>query len=42
MAPLVAGERGHVYLVDQFFHKVDVLRRLSEAEGERLRAGARP
>jgi DNA-binding beta-propeller fold protein YncE len=41
-AKLACDERGHVYLVDQFFHKVDVLRRLSDAEGERLRAAARP
>lgn len=33
---LCCDETGRLYVVDQFFHKVEVIRRLSEAEGRRL------
>ncbi len=34
-AKLAADETGRLYVVDQFLHKVEVLRRLSDAEGQR-------
>jgi hypothetical protein len=40
-AKLAADESGRLYVVDQFLHKVEVLRRLSEAEGRRW-LGAAP
>jgi len=33
---LACDETGRLYVVDQFFHKIEVIRRLSEAEGRRL------
>ncbi len=35
-AKLAADETGRIYVVDQFLHKVEVLRRLSNEEGQRL------
>ena len=35
-ARLCADETGRLYIVDQFLHKVEVLRRLSDAEGQAL------
>ena len=35
---VAVDETGRVYLVDQLFGKVEVIRRLSEAEGHRLQA----
>ena len=35
-AKLAADETGRLYVVDQFLHKVEVLRRLDDAEGRRL------
>ena len=35
-AKLATDETGRLYVVDQFLHKVEVLRRLSEAEGQQL------
>jgi DNA-binding beta-propeller fold protein YncE len=35
-ARLACDETGRLYVVDQFLHKVEVLRRLSDAEGHRL------
>lgn len=37
---VAVDETGRVYLVDQLFGKVEILRRLSESEGRRLRAAA--
>ena len=34
-AKLASDETGRLYVVDQFLHKVEVLRRLSDAEGQR-------
>lgn len=39
-AKLAADETGRVYVVDQFLHKVEVLRRLGDAEGLRLQREA--
>ena len=33
-------ETGRLYLVDQLFGKVDVIRKLTEAEGRKLQAAA--
>lgn len=41
-ARLCTDETGRLYVVDQFLHKVEVLRRLSLDEGLRLQAEARP
>lgn len=35
-AKVAADETGRIYIVDQFLHKIDVVRRLSDAEGLRL------
>jgi len=37
---LACDETGRLYVVDQFFHKIEVIRRLSEAEGRRLLTSA--
>ena len=39
-AKLAADETGRIYVVDQYLHKVEVLRRLSDAEGQRWQAAA--
>lgn len=39
-AKLAADETGRLYIIDQYFHKVEVVRRLSDAEGRRLQAAA--
>jgi len=39
-AKLATDETGRVYVVDQFLHKVEVLRRLGDEEGRRLQAAA--
>jgi DNA-binding beta-propeller fold protein YncE len=39
-ARLCADESGRLYVVDQFLHKIEVLRRLGDDEGRRLQAGA--
>jgi DNA-binding beta-propeller fold protein YncE len=39
-ARLGSDETGRLYVVDQFLHKIEVLRRLSEEEGRRLQAAA--
>ena len=39
-AKLACDERGFVYVVDQFFHKVEVLRRVGDAEARELVAQA--
>jgi DNA-binding beta-propeller fold protein YncE len=41
-ARLACDETGRVYVVDQFLHKVEVLRRLDDAEGRRLLAEVAP
>jgi DNA-binding beta-propeller fold protein YncE len=40
-AKLACDEGGRLYIVDQFLHKIEVLRRLNEAEGRRLQAAPR-
>jgi DNA-binding beta-propeller fold protein YncE len=37
---LACDETGRLYVVDQFFHKVEVIRRLTQAEGHQLQAAA--
>jgi DNA-binding beta-propeller fold protein YncE len=37
-AKLAADETGRLYIIDQYFHKVEVVRRLDDAEGRRLQA----
>ena len=37
-AKLAADETGRLYIIDQYFHKVEVVRRLSDDEGRRLQA----
>lgn len=39
-AKLAADETGRLYVVDQFLHKVEVIRRLDEAEGQRWQKAA--
>lgn len=39
-ARLAADETGRLYIVDQFLHKVEVIRRLSDAEGRQWQARA--
>jgi sugar lactone lactonase YvrE len=39
-ARLGCDETGRLYVVDQFLHKIDVLRRLDDDEGRRLQAAA--
>jgi DNA-binding beta-propeller fold protein YncE len=39
-AKLASDDSGRLYVVDQYLHKIEVLRRLSDAEGLRLQAAA--
>ncbi|HET9977487.1 MAG TPA: 6-bladed beta-propeller [Burkholderiaceae bacterium] len=39
-ARLACDDGGHLYVVDQYLHKIDVLRRLGEAEGRALMPSA--
>lgn len=39
-AGVAVDETGRVYVVDQFFHKIEVLRGLSEEEGQRVLRGS--
>lgn len=35
-AKVAVDETGRLYVVDQYLHKVEVIRRLTDAEGQRL------